>query len=408
MSMKLGDIIGRVNKKIYNQKGKLGGDTEVINIANQSIQQLQLAIDLVSARRTSPPNYLFNQIHEYPLPVDMSYDKFAAAIFDRETGSTNKSTVQQKPSRFLFNANNPYRYDIYGYGSGDDYSSIATRVNDVDSLAVGFESGEPFLEAVISKQTQNVTLHSCNAFDNNGTWVASGDASNVLTNKHRYKVSVGSIQFDALGVGNNVIMTVPDMDTVDISSIQGFGNITMWLSIPTSTPDTITLRWGNDAANYYEQTVSIDGRGLPFILGWNLLSFDTETSTEIGTVDDTAIDYLQLDLEYTTPVAQKGFRMDHITDRVGVEMTLEYFSKYLVQDADGTRKEFFEDTDDDCILAQEEINLLIEWMAVEALKETRQFGEADSREIKLQNALEEFRFKHPSEKMVQINSYFNL
>lgn len=406
--MLLGDIIGRVNKKIYNQKGKLGGDTEIINIANQSIQQLQLAVDLVSARRTAKPNYLFQNIFHYPLPVDMSYSKFAAAMFDRETGSTNRSDFQQKPSRFMFSANNPYRYDIYGYRSGDWIDDIGPRFNDVESFAVGYESGQPFLEAVITKQTQTVVMHACNAFDNNGTWAASGDATNVLTNQYRYKISVGSVQFDSLGASNNVVMTVPDMDSVDISDIHGFGNITMWLSIPTVVPDSITLRWGNDAANYFEQTITVDGRGLPFILGWNLLSFDTETSTETGSVDLTDIDYLQLDLLYNTPVAQQGFRMDHIANRVGVEMTLEYFSKYLVQDADGTRKEFFEDTDDICILAQEEIDLLIEWMAVEALKETRQFGEADSREIKLQQALEEYEIKHPSEKIYQINSYYNL
>jgi len=55
-----------------------------------------------------------------------------------------------------------------------------------------------------------------------------------------------------------------------------------------SAPTSVTLKFGADASNYLEATITAQFSGSPFVADdWNLLAFDLNTATETGTVTGT-------------------------------------------------------------------------------------------------------------------------
>src|SRR3990172_8653750 len=102
------EIISRINRKIMNASSKLGGPTEMLNILNEANRDIQTRVDLISGKRTGTPKLIMNNIWEYPVDVDISYDKMIEAEFEDEYTSSSKSQFQRTPAKFFFNLRNPY------------------------------------------------------------------------------------------------------------------------------------------------------------------------------------------------------------------------------------------------------------------------------------------------------------
>ena len=189
----------------------------------------------------------------------------------------------------------------------------------------------------------STTVHEANDFDSNGTWEAdatNSDALNVTTDSVVYQESSGSVKFDAdvsQSANNRVTVTNDDMTAIDLSAYTRTGIIRFWLYVPDVTNDTskyvttVEFRWGSSSSNYWSLTVDKPANSAVFQDRWNLLQFDWRDATETGTVDETAINYLLVTVNYSASQADAvGFRINDINIYNPKEMKLVYFSNFTV------------------------------------------------------------------------------
>jgi hypothetical protein len=78
--------------------------------------------------------------------------------------------------------------------------------------------------------------------------------------------------------------------------------------------------------------------------GWNLLRFDWNGATVVGSPDETAVDYLRFTVNYNG-TAETDIRLDNIICNRGTIYEIDYYSKYLF--TDGTTSAWKEKASDD-------------------------------------------------------------
>ena len=189
----------------------------------------------------------------------------------------------------------------------------------------------------------HTSVQEANDHDSNGTWTAdatNSDALNVSTDSVVYQEGNGSVKFDAdvSQSGNNkVTIENSDMTSVDLSAFRGTGVFRFWVYLPDVTDDTsqyitsVEFRWGSDSSNYWSLTRAKPVNSAVFQDRWNLMEFAWRDATETGTVDETAIDYLLVTINYSASQADAvGFRINDINCYNPKEMKLVYFSNYTV------------------------------------------------------------------------------
>lgn len=153
--------------------------------------------------------------------------------------------------------------------------------------------------------TTPVQVLANNAYNTDGSWVASLDATNVTTDLDEFKTGIGSVNFDidvSLDAGNVAAITNSTMTAQDLSDYEDSGKWRIWVYLPDVTYLTnVGFRWGSSASDYWSLTQTKDYKNVALKNGWNLIEFDWASSsvTETGTPSSSAIDYLQLRITYS-------------------------------------------------------------------------------------------------------------
>jgi hypothetical protein len=167
------------------------------------------------------------------------------------------------------------------------------------------------------------------------------------------------LNFDSDGLGVTATITNSTFTDVDLTDHDERSSIFMWVFLPDASAITnVISRWGNDAANYWTRTITAPHTFTAFQDGWNLLRFDWNGATEVGTVAPAAIDYLLVTITYDGN-AETDYRVDNIVSRLGDIHNVVYYSRFMFQNAAGT---FIEETTADtdlCNLEQGAVNLLL-------------------------------------------------
>lgn len=181
----------------------------------------------------------------------------------------------------------------------------------------------------IAYNNQPVTvLNTCDTFDSNGTWTAGTNVSDVATDNLNFVEGSGSVKFVLAGDGYIENST---MASVDMTTLQPEGSLYHWVWMPTGSEfNSVTLRWGSSASDYWEATATLAQDGTAFQNGWNLLAF-TWPSSDTGTPDVSDVTYLRVTFDVTA--AQNPVRIDAINSSLGTEFLIGYYSKYLFRDA---------------------------------------------------------------------------
>jgi hypothetical protein len=206
-----------------------------------------------------------------------------------------------------------------------------------------------------------IVVNQANAVIANGMWATGGTASNIATDNIYYASGNGSVRFDIASGPPSSVGFVENTTQAVVNMSQQINQATEFLYIYFTDPATITsveLRWGTDSTNYYSRTSTAQFGGLAFVAGWNLLSFEWNGATVVGTPDPSSIGYSYVGVTYDG-TAQNNLRIDNIMSQLGFIYQIEYYSKYLFRDATtGVYKEFA-NTDSDLInLDTESYNLL--------------------------------------------------
>lgn len=403
------EILNRVNKSIYNAKGKIGGDSELQDIANQSIRKLQRKTVFPSTKRKSAPFMVFSNVFYYALPDDIAYDKMAELVFEEEEYDIVKSQFEKTYPKFLFSSRNPFqrRSNIDLDDENKDYNDNL-YLDNVEVIAIEFENGKPYLKMRISEDLNVVKLHNFDTIADNGTWSLGGDGTSLAVDNKRYKEGSASLGFNSGGASTDITLTNSTMTAIDLDDYKNKGNMFFWLKIPATAPSYVTIKWGNDSSNYYSKTVTKRQDGLDFVEGWNLLGFDWLNATETGTVDNENIDYVEITISNSVAVAQNGYRIDYLFFAEGKECSMNYYSNYWVKDNDGTRKKEFDSVDDEIILAEEEVDILIDQCSEIALRQLREDKNADMKKMLIEEAIQDIEDNYPSSEEVSSITYYNI
>jgi hypothetical protein len=149
-------------------------------------------------------------------------------------------------------------------------------------------------------------VDDCN--DTTGFTVAD-DAINLSTGTA--KRGTFSVQFDidVSASANDTAILEGAIGSLDITNLKGY--LTFWLFVPTGFNSNLTnvvFRYGSDSTNYYEWTLASLTEN-----DWNYIKLNYSDATTIGTPVDTAMDYVRLQINYTSAYLDKtGIRIDAI------------------------------------------------------------------------------------------------
>lgn len=283
----------------------------------QVLDYMNLAYqELINAISQATPSFFQKVIeyqtwdyqHEYPLPDDFKEIQ--------EVRDGNDQIVSPVPRNVAFEGTMGYELT----GLNTLYFNVVP------------EPGED------STSSTPITVLANNAYDEDGAWVASLDATNVTTDLDVFKTGIGSVNFDldvSLDSGNVAAIENSTFTAQDLSSYDDSGKWRIWVYLPDTTYlSNVTLRWGSSSTDYWSLVETKDYKNIALRDGWNLVEFDWASSsvTESGTPSASAIDYLQLRIAYTARQEDlTDFRIDAIYLANSYAAEQVYQVKYIYQ-----------------------------------------------------------------------------
>src|SRR3990167_9452594 len=187
--------------------------------------------------------------------------------------------------------------------------------------------------------------HTLDSVDDNGTWAVAGDGSSLVADSGIFREGSASLRFDVTNSSNSVTLTNSDMTAIDLSASTSsvtnpdFKNnsyVFFWVYLPVTGVTSIAIKWGSGSGDYYTNSATANYDGSALRVGWNLIGVAWPT-TDTGTPDDEAINYLQVTL--TGATTGNGYRVDHISFKKWVNLDLHYYSNQLCTNTGGTYQE---------------------------------------------------------------------
>lgn len=182
----------------------------------------------------------------------------------------------------------------------------------------------------------SLEVHNCDSLTANGTWAASGNATNLTIDEVNYHTSPGSLNFDT-SAGTSLILTNSSLTSMNLETLQNTSHLTMQVWLPTITNfSSIRVRLGSSSGAYWEKTETAPAGSATLATGKNLFAFRWADATETGSPDWSAVDYIQIVITYSSGVTATDFRIDDIRIGQEVEMELDYYSLAMAQNTSGT------------------------------------------------------------------------
>jgi hypothetical protein len=173
-----------------------------------------------------------------------------------------------------------------------------------------------------------------------------------------YVQAGGSLAFDLNTAGSAATLVNSTMQPMDLSDQTGQGTFFCYVYMPNASGiSSVRLRWGSAVANYHESTATTTQANTAFQNGWNLLAFSWASATTNGVPDDTALNYLQIVINYNG-TAQTACRINDFNSVIGTVLGMSYYSKYLFRSSAGAWQETVLDDTDLVNLDTESYNLL--------------------------------------------------
>jgi len=295
-----GVIHGTTLDKVENVNG----------LINRAARKLLSDIDPQETRRiVQIQSPIFDKVYDYPLPSDLKGNRIVDVY----------PQVKRKPQD-KFNQVMTQEFGMYK--------------ND-GTFNIKYDTALKTLQLANDGQAA-VVISSLDSITANGTWAVGGDANTLTVDNLQYVQGGASLAFNVDGITGSAYIENSTMNSVDLTPKDDEGAVFGWLYMP-STPNpvvtSVTFRWGSSATDYFEQTVTAQQDGTAFQHGWNLLKFEWNNATTVGTPDSSVIDYLRLEFAYPVGAAIQGFRFDAVTYQLGQIYVMEYYSQFLFRDS---------------------------------------------------------------------------
>lgn len=304
------------NLKTDIQNSLHGTSLNKVQGINQLIQRagnhLLLDVDpMETIRIVQMASPIFNSVYDYAVPTDLKGTK----IID----------IRPQANRTVLD-----RY-IGGYNQDFDINkTYALQPN----YTIQMNQGVKTVRIDNNLLVNGILLNQADTITGNGTWSASGGATNLRQDNLQFiSGAQSSIEFDTLSGQSTATLTNTTMQAQDLTQHLNQSQIFFWTYLPTAANVTsVQIKWGSDASNYWTQTLTTNQQGNAFANGWNLLQANWATATKTGSPDVTKINTIIVIWTYNSTV-MSGFRLNSIYSRLGTIMEMEYYSKYLYRDS---------------------------------------------------------------------------
>lgn len=380
------DLKSHLNAGIFGKIGMLRDEDETVN---RAVRQAMTDFDFRSMRRRTAlaPN-LFNDITDYASPTDLDAYKIIdiPAQAKRQDGEfflvpTQEFVTKRRRGMIAIRDYNGVRA-LQVSSNVDDHSIL---VAELDSLVSGSS--------------------------NNSNWIAFGDAVNLAADNDDFLKGSGSIKWGISGAaGTTAGIQHPSINPIDISDFfGGTSAFFVWTRITDITNITnYKLRFGSDAATYYEKTVTAQADGTALVNGWNLLKFDITNLTLTGVPVDTNIKFFAIFMTKTSgKVSETDYKFDWLVLKRGVIHNVDYYSKYGWQSAAGAWKENSTDEGDFVVADKDEFEIILEKAIQIAAREVREFDLAKDAERQYKEKGYAYQQRNPSEAKIMTSEYYN-
>ena len=332
MSYTIAKIKNDIQRKIHGTS--LNKIQDIDGVINEAARDVLADVDPAETIRISQiTNALYNKVFDYQLPSDLKGNK-VIDIRPQVNRTLNDNFSQTYSEAFdLAKENNTFNIQ---YNSG------------VKSIRISKDLGS------------GNTISSLNGITNNGTWVVGNDATNLTEDGLNYITGGASLNFDLDGSTTDGYLENSTLESLDLSKYENKGALFLYVYLPDSSIITnVDLRWGNDSSNYWNATATSQQNSVSFQNGWNLLRFDWNGATEIGTGDSENVDYSRITINYNGTV-DTDIRVDNLVIRLGSIYDIEYYSKFIFKSSAGTWKEEEDDDTDEINLDTDSYNLLLD------------------------------------------------
>jgi hypothetical protein len=376
------DLDGLVHGKSSSLKNRQ-------NTLNRSVRDVLDDLDLRSTKRkvVAAPN-LFNDVFDYTCPSDL---KGSAIIdVDPQVRRTEDSDIILTTEE-EFNRMSSFRKLMIAIGNDSMVRKlkISLRLDD-DQLVIS--------------ELDSLTLSG-------GTWAAFGDAENLTADLDNFIKGNGSINWDISSAGGTTAgIQNTGLDAFDIDDYTPAGSAFVWTYLTSATNVTnFILRIGQDASNYKSKTITVTNEGTAFVAGWNLLRFDLQSMTSVGSPSDLSCDYVAL---YMTKdgakVSETDYRFDWLVLKRGKIHNIHYYSKYGWQTSAGVWIENSTATTDKLNADTDEYNIILMKAATIASMELRDYDDVKMYEKSYMDKMKKYKMDNMSERKTLITEYYSL
>lgn len=379
-----------MNIQKFKQKitGKLHGTTlakvsdvngKIAEAAGNLILRIDPPTTIQSARIE---NAIFDHIYNYTAPTGL---KGQSSIIDiRPIGERSENDdIEGRHTR---------EFDIK---KGKDTFTVET-INGVQTLRLSKDL------------TPRTLLHRMDSLTLEGSITGSGDVSNLAIETVDHISGNGAVKFDLDGVTGQGVINIDLLSAVDLTDLLDVGALFHWLKFPDADDLTsIEFRWGSDSSNYWSVTITSPHDRTSFEdNAYTLQRADWANATKTGSPTVSAIDFLQLRLNYTVGQAQTGVKLDNITAALGEAWEVLFYTDRLFKDTNGNLLETPDDDTNEIMLNADGINILLyEVMGIIAqeVKGKNQSSDLAFYERKLEGdakkpgMYEKFSMKYPSQ-----------
>lgn len=300
---------------------------------------------------------LYDQVHKYAIPYDMSYDNL---IEIKLVSNYRNVDTLNHPLELVYRR----RFDQY-------------RKNARNVIAIEYENGVKY--ALINhpkglKECQHLMVNDVNSLTANGSWNVGGNVINLRLDELNHITRNASLSFDINDSSSTGFIENFTMNPVDMSDYLNVGACFSWLSLPipkemVAVKITLGSNQTNLTTDFYTSTINQPHDNNEFVDGWNLLKYMLNDLSSVGNPNPKSIGFVRFDFT-TTGKPIPSCNIDNIVIRKGVVYEMLYDSAFCVIDAiSGAWKQFTTTNSDILPVEEDTYQILMLETAVSVQKE---------------------------------------
>jgi hypothetical protein len=294
----------RVSDLKNDLAGKLHGTNldklhNVFGIIEDACRKVLSDVDLEETRRKSELPFIYLDEPLLALPIDLKKKKFI-------------------------------RINVNGE---DDFKLVLTNTknNQEDNVDIKYYNGFKAMEINGVEVPAGIQLIDFDSTDD----LSGVNIENITRDSSDYIQGLASVSFDQVETG--VFSITASSLSLNLLGHTDQSSFYMFIKIPPrGNISNFKIKAGADESNYFEITTTRTVYGTEFEEGWNLVKLDWRNAVNTGVPDPENIQFITCTFGDTSGLKLDGWKIDAITSNLQDRSFIEYYSKYMFINEDGS------------------------------------------------------------------------